>query len=136
MRLPLFGGGLFRCYRTVNLLKVSAVLTGFAGGIGYNRGQPIGSKIKKNGAGKSKTGGHDMGEYFDTAVLEPGKERLEGYAQAFQKLSDTFREMPTKREQLSGEEIRGIFQDVQETVCAFCRRREIKPTLSYVPQGI
>ena len=25
-----------------------------------------------------------MGEYFDTAVLEPGKERLEGYAQAFQ----------------------------------------------------
>lgn len=66
-----------------------------------------------------------MGEYFDTAVLEPGKERLEGYAQAFQKLSDTFREMPTKREQLSGEEIRGIFQDVQETVCAFCRRREI-----------
>lgn len=43
-----------------------------------------------------------MGEYFDTAVLEPGKERLEGYAQAFQKLSDTFREMPTKREQLSG----------------------------------
>ena len=95
MRLPLFGGGLFRCYRTVNLLKVSAVLTGFAGGIGYNRGQPIGSKIKKNGAGKSKTGGHDMGEYFDTAVLEPGKERLEGYAQAFQKLSDTFREMPT-----------------------------------------
>ncbi len=37
-----------------------------------------------------------MGEYFDTAVLEPGKERLEGYAQAFQKLSDTFREMPTE----------------------------------------
>ncbi|MDO5426197.1 MAG: SpoIIE family protein phosphatase [Eubacteriales bacterium] len=66
-----------------------------------------------------------MGEYFDTAVLEPGRERLEGYAQAFQNLSNTFRHMPAKREQLSREDVEGIFRDVRETVCATCKRREI-----------
>ncbi|MDY3919258.1 MAG: SpoIIE family protein phosphatase [Candidatus Limivivens sp.] len=66
-----------------------------------------------------------MGEYFDTAVLEPGRARLEGYAQAFQNLSNTFRRMPAKREQLSREEVEEIFRDVRETVCSTCKRREI-----------
>lgn len=55
----------------------------------------------------------------------PQKERIEKYAASFQKLADTFNEMPFKKESLTNQEIEGIFQDVCTNICDKCQRNMI-----------
>lgn len=69
-----------------------------------------------------------LGErYREEQFLEacgPGREKMERYAESFTQLADTFRHMPGKRDCLSDEEVRGIFDEVQEKVCEGCPGRE------------
>ena len=54
----------------------------------------------------------------------PQKERMERYARSFQKLAHTFYEMPNHQEQMSQNDIRGIFSKVRESVCCGCPQWE------------
>ena len=65
--------------------------------------------------------------YREDAVLDadgPGRERMERYAESFVRLADTFQHMPCKKERFSENDVRGIFQEVQENVCSQCPQRE------------
>lgn len=65
--------------------------------------------------------------YNEDTVLsayEPGRERMEKFADSFARLAETFRNMPSRKERFTEEDIKGIFGDVQNRVCSQCSRRE------------
>lgn len=53
-------------------------------------------------------------------ACEPGRERMERYAESFQQLAETFRNMPSKKESFSEEDVQEIFREVQHKVCRYC----------------
>lgn len=57
-------------------------------------------------------------------VYEPGKVRMEKYAESFSRLADTFGHMPCRKERFAEEDIKEIFGEVQEKVCSGCPRRK------------
>lgn len=54
----------------------------------------------------------------------PQKERVERYAQAFKKLSDTFYGMPYRREYLSKDQVDRILENANHEICSQCYQRE------------
>ena len=65
-----------------------------------------------------------LGErYREEQILEscePGREKMERYAESFRQLAGTFRNMPSRKEKFSEEDIEEIFGEVQRKVCSFC----------------
>lgn len=55
----------------------------------------------------------------------PQKEKIEHYAESFQKLADTFYGMPYRKEYFSKGQISRIQEAVNEMVCSSCYQREI-----------
>lgn len=55
----------------------------------------------------------------------PQREKLERYAEAFQKLADTFYGMPYRKEYFSQGQIGRILDNVNENVCSKCYQKEI-----------
>ena len=45
---------------------------------------------------------------------------MERYAESFRQLAGTFRNMPSRKEKFSEEDIEEIFGEVQRKVCSFC----------------
>lgn len=54
----------------------------------------------------------------------PQKERIDRYARSFQRLAHTFYQMPNCQEQLTQEEVKGIFSGVQKEICDGCPGKE------------
>jgi len=54
----------------------------------------------------------------------PGKERLERYSESFSHLADAFLEMSGKKEHLSDRDIKELFHEVRNRVCAGCPQCE------------
>lgn len=65
-----------------------------------------------------------LGErYREGQVLEacePGRERMGRYAESFVQLADTFRNMPSKKESFSEDDMQEIFCEAQRKVCRYC----------------
>lgn len=53
-------------------------------------------------------------------ACEPGRERMERYAESFRQLAETFRDMPSRKEGLSEQDVEEIFREVQYKVCRYC----------------
>ena len=54
----------------------------------------------------------------------PQKERMEKYAESFQKLANSFYNMPVRKDQLTAPEIEEIFDKMQEGVCSRCQKAD------------
>ena len=61
----------------------------------------------------------------------PQKEQMERYAESFQKLANTFYNMPFRKEQLTGAETEEIFSNLRKGICARCSRTESCWNLCY-----
>ena len=59
-----------------------------------------------------------------TAAREPGRQKLNQYAEAFERLSETFLKLPKRQEGLSGEEKEQIVREVSSKVCRDCPAAE------------
>ena len=57
-------------------------------------------------------------------AAEPGRERLESFADSFLRLADTFSHLPCKKERLNEGDIQGVFREVKDRVCQSCEQRE------------
>lgn len=55
----------------------------------------------------------------------PQKEKVQRYAESFQKLADIFYGMPYRRDYLSSSQIGRILEDTNERVCSKCYQRDI-----------
>ena len=55
---------------------------------------------------------------------QPQKERVEKYAQAFQKLADTFYGMPYRKDYLSNEQAEDVVWQAYGQVCGNCHQRQ------------
>lgn len=55
----------------------------------------------------------------------PQKERVEKYAQSFQKLAETYYGMPYRKDYLSNAQIEKIFQEVYHKMCENCHQRDV-----------
>lgn len=64
-------------------------------------------------------------EVFALCENHPRKEKVEKYAESFQKLADSFYGMPYRRDRLSSGQIDHILRDAGEELCAGCYHREI-----------
>ena len=64
-------------------------------------------------------------EVFALCENHPRKEKVEKYAESFQKLADSFYGMPYRRDRLSSGQIDHILRDASEELCAGCYHREI-----------
>lgn len=58
-------------------------------------------------------------------AAEPGRERLESFADSFLRLADTFSHLPCKKERLNEGDIQGVFREVKDRVCQSCEQREV-----------
>ncbi|MCD7735395.1 MAG: SpoIIE family protein phosphatase [Lachnospiraceae bacterium] len=54
--------------------------------------------------------------------VQPEREQMEQYAEAFYGLARLFEEMPCQKERLDDGELRTLFEDVRERTCAGCQR--------------
>ena len=59
-------------------------------------------------------------EVFALCENHPRKEKVEKYAESFQKLADSFYGMPYRRDRLSSGQIDHILRDASEELCAGC----------------
>ena len=59
-------------------------------------------------------------EQIAATLAGPGRELILKYSDSFQQLAETFREMPTKKERLSEEEVQEIFREVENHLCRKC----------------
>ena len=50
----------------------------------------------------------------------PQKEKMQRYAESFQKLADSFYETPYRKEYLSGSELEAMAAEIQENLCRKC----------------
>lgn len=55
----------------------------------------------------------------------PQKEKMQRYAESFQKLANSFYGMPYRKDYLSSSEIDGMIQEVQEGLCRMCHLKEV-----------
>ena len=55
----------------------------------------------------------------------PQKEKVEKYAESFQKLADTFYGMPYRKDYLSSGQVEQILKDTGENVCTRCYQQEL-----------
>ena len=71
--------------------------------------------------------GREPGEEAAAAIMEchPQREKIERYAEAFQKLADTFYGMPYRKEYFSQGQVGHILENVNESICSKCYQREI-----------
>lgn len=67
----------------------------------------------------------------------PQKKRVQQYAQAFQKLADTFYGMPYRKDYLSKGQVQRILNETKEQVCINCYQKEIcwKDNIQMMNQG-
>lgn len=56
----------------------------------------------------------------DSAVREPGRQKLNQYAEAFERLSETFLELPERKEELKKENLEEIVRKTSNQVCRNC----------------
>lgn len=61
----------------------------------------------------------------------PQKEQMEKYASSFQKLANSFYNMPFRKEHLTAAEIEEIFGKMQEGICSKCSKKESCWNLCY-----
>lgn len=66
----------------------------------------------------------EKGEPAADFVSGPGKEKIQKIADSFQDLANTFRSMPCQKERLSQNDIKEIFDEVQDKVCKRCSMQE------------
>lgn len=59
-------------------------------------------------------------EQTAATLAGPGRELILKYSDSFLQLAETFREMPTKKERLSEEEVQEIFREVESHLCRKC----------------
>lgn len=55
----------------------------------------------------------------------PQKEKMQRYAESFQKLADSFYETPYRKEYLSGSELEAMTEEVQERLCRKCHLNQV-----------
>ena len=65
--------------------------------------------------------GKNLSEIYEN---HPQKEQIERYAGSFQKLANTFYDMPFRKEHLTAADTDEIFENLKQGVCARCSRRE------------
>ncbi|MCD7820305.1 MAG: hypothetical protein LUH07_14865, partial [Lachnospiraceae bacterium] len=53
-------------------------------------------------------------------IVQPEQEQMERYAEAFYSLAELFQKLPGQKERLNDEDLRILFEDVRERVCAAC----------------
>ena len=68
---------------------------------------------------------HSEGEFLPPGDSHPQKEKVQRYADSFQKLADTFYGMPYRMEYLSSGQLSRIMADVKEQVCSRCYQKDI-----------
>ena len=66
-----------------------------------------------------------MEEAFPLYESHPQKEKVEKYAESFQKLADTFYGMPYRKDYLSSGQVEQILKDTGENVCTRCYQQEL-----------
>ena len=64
-------------------------------------------------------------EILPLCESHPQKEKVERYAESFQKLADTFYGMPYHRDYISSGQIERIIRDTNDSVCSRCYQREV-----------
>ena len=69
--------------------------------------------------------GRRMEEAFPLYESHPQKEKVEKYAESFQKLADTFYGMPYRKDYLSSGQVEQILKDTGENVCTRCYQQEL-----------
>ena len=67
----------------------------------------------------------DKKDQIPVIIGDPGKERIQRYAQSFSNLANTFYNMPYRKERLSPQDLEGIFEGVSEKLCSHCERCNI-----------
>ena len=55
----------------------------------------------------------------------PQKEKMQRYAESFQKLADSFYETPYRKEYLSGSELEAMADEIQENLCRKCHLYQV-----------
>ena len=70
----------------------------------------------------------NLSEIYDN---HPQKEQMERYAESFQKLANTFYNMPFRKEKLTASECGEIFRNLRKGVCAHCTKTESCWNLCY-----
>lgn len=60
----------------------------------------------------------------ESAVREPGRQKLNQYAEAFERLSETFLKLPEQKENLKKEELEEILKRTSNRVCRNCEALE------------